>query len=390
MKNRENAFDFLRLFAAVTVIVGHAVPHFNTSFLWFDPEEKSWFYDGVPLFFILSGFLIYKSCDKVFRENKLIREYLLNRVLRIVPGLYFYLILTTASFFIFGVLSKEDITNSGFIAWVVSTLFLIPVYHPSVFEDFGVAVVNGSLWTIPVEFSFYILLPLFVYLKYKTNFKKMISTMIIVALTVMAAFEVVGHGFGSAEPPIWYKLIGVSVFPNLYYFTVGILFAGIWNHLKHSLPKALLSLIIYIFTEYILNTASLTITFTILLDVITVVSLGYFVIWFGFNAPKIFYRFTKKIGDLSYGIYIWHMVVVNYFLFWNIDDKIQGTSLILLVVLISFVLGWISWHLIEKPALKYKPYTLTDNNEQHGSIYTRTSISNEEQYSNGEPYPSEK
>lgn len=377
MKNRENAFDFLRLFAAFTVVIGHAVPHLNTSFFWLDPEEHSWFYDGVPLFFILSGFLIYKSCDKVFRENKLLRVYFLNRILRIVPAIYFYLILTTISFFIFGVLSKDGM-NSGFIYWVASTLILIPVYHPSIFGEFGVGVVNGSLWTIPVEFSFYIILPLFVYLKYKSNFKNMIGTMIIVALIVMVGNEVLGQSFGSSEPPIWYKLIGVSVFPSLYYFTVGVLFAGIWDILKHSLPKALLSLTFYISSRYIISTDLNAIT--IVLDIISVVSLGYFVIWFGFNAPKVFYRFTNRIGDLSYGIYIWHMIVINYFLFWNINDKIQGTSLILLVVLITFVLGWISWHLIEKPALKFKPYTLTDNNEKYNSIYNRTSISN------GEPY----
>lgn len=376
MKNRENAFDFLRLFAALTVVIGHAVPHLNSSFLWLDPEENSWFYDGVPLFFILSGFLIYKSCDKVFRENKLLREYFLNRILRIIPAIYFYLVLTTISLFIFGVISIEDM-NSGFIYWVASTILLVPVYHPSIFGEFGVGVVNGSLWTIPVEFSFYLILPLFIYFKYKSNFKNMISVMIIVALIVMVGDKLVGQSFGSSEPPIWYKLIGVSVFPSLYYFAAGVLFAGIWDILKHSLSKALLSLLFYILSKYIINTDLNAII--IVLDIISVVSLGYFVIWFGFHAPKVFYRFTSKIGDLSYGIYIWHMVVINYFLFWNINEKIQGTSLILLVVLITFILGWISWYIVEKPALKFKPYTLTDdNNEKNNSIYNHTTISNGE------------
>lgn len=369
MNNRENAFDFLRLFAAFSVIIGHATAHFNTNFLWIKSGEGLWFYDRVPLFFILSGFFLYKSYDRVIRENTLTREYFLKRFLRIVPGIYFYLIVTTISFFIFGVLNKEDM-NSGFIYWVVSTLLLIPVYHPSIFEDFGVGVVNGSLWTIPVEVSFYIILPLFVLLKYKSNYKKMISTLIIVALVAMISYKVLGLSFGSSDAPIWYKLIGVSVLPHLYYFTVGIIFAGIWNNLKHSSPKAIFALTIYIFSRYIINTNISAII--IVLDIISVVSLGYIAIWFGFNASIVFYKFTSKIGDLSYGIYIWHMIVINYFIYWNVNDKVQGTFLVLLVILITFGFGWISWHFVEKPALKLKDFKLTEIKERYHSIFNRT------------------
>lgn len=369
MNTRENAFDFLRLFAAFSVIIVHSTVHFDTNFLWIEAGGGLWFYDRVPLFFILSGFFLYKSCDRTIRENTLTREYFLNRFLRLVPGIYFYLILTTISFFIFGILNKENM-DSGFIYWVVSTLFLIPVYHPNVFGDFGVGVVNGSLWTIPVEVSFYIILPLFIYLKYKFNFKYMIGTMIILALVAMVGYKILGQNFVSSEPPIWYKLIGVSILPNLYYFTVGIIFAGIWDNLKHSLPKAILALTTYILGRHILETNIDSVI--IVFDIISVVSLGYIAIYFGLNASKVFYKFTNKIGDLSFGIYIWHMVVINYFIFWNVNDKVQGTFLILLVIVITFVLGWISWHFIEKPALKFKNYKLTDIKERYNSISSRT------------------
>lgn len=369
MNNRENAFDFLRLFAAFSVIVGHATAYFNTNFLWLEPGGGLWFYDRVPLFFILSGFFLYKSCDRIFRENTLTKEYFLKRFLRIVPGLYFYLIVTIISFWIFGVLTKEDL-NGGFLSWVASTLFLIPVYHPSIFGDFGVGAVNGSLWTIPVEVSFYLTLPLFIYLKYKSNFKTMIGTMIAVALVAMISYKLLGQSFVSSEPPIWYKLIGVSVLPNLYYFTVGVVFAGIWGRLKPSLPKVIVTLIIYIFSRHVLTTESNTIL--IIFDIISVVSLGYITIWFGYNASKVFYKLTNKLGDLSYGIYIWHMVVINYFLFWNVHEKVDGTLLIVLVIVVTFIFGWISWHFVEKPAMKLKNYTFMDIKQKYYSIYNRT------------------
>lgn len=369
MNNRENAFDFLRLFAAFSVIVGHATAYFNTNFLWLEPGGGLWFYDRVPLFFILSGFFLYKSCDRIFRENTLTREYFLKRFLRIVPGIYFYLIVTTISFWVFGVLTKDDL-NMGFFSWVASTLFLIPVYHPSIFAEFGVGAVNGSLWTIPVEVSFYLILPLFIYLKYKSNFKIMMGTMITVALVAMVGYNVLGQSFVSSEAPIWYKLIGVSVFPNLYYFVVGIVFSVIWSRLKPSLAKVILTLIVYIFSRHVFTTESNALL--IVFDIISVVSLGYITIWFGYHASKVFYKLTNKIGDLSYGIYIWHMVVINYFLFWNINEKVDGTLLIVLVIAVTFVFGWISWHFIEKPAMKLKNYTFTDMKQKYYSIFNRT------------------
>lgn len=60
MKNRENAFDFLRLFAAFSVIVGHATVYFNTNFLWLEPGGGLWFYDRVPHKFSSTNFWHYK------------------------------------------------------------------------------------------------------------------------------------------------------------------------------------------------------------------------------------------------------------------------------------------------------------------------------------------
>jgi len=41
-----------------------------------------------------------------------------------------------------------------FGAFVASNLMLVPVYSPAALNGFGVGVVNGSLWTFPVEVSF--------------------------------------------------------------------------------------------------------------------------------------------------------------------------------------------------------------------------------------------
>jgi peptidoglycan/LPS O-acetylase OafA/YrhL len=47
-----------------------------------------------------------------------------------------------------------------FLACLAAQLTIGQFYNPAFLRGFGVGVLNGSLWTIPVELQFYLLLPL--------------------------------------------------------------------------------------------------------------------------------------------------------------------------------------------------------------------------------------
>ena len=55
--------------------------------------------------------------------------------------------------------------------------------------------------------------------------------------------------------------------------------------------------------------------------------------------------------DFSYGIYIWHMVVINFFF-------IIGWNSMSLFILTTISLACFSWFVIEKPALKLKSFSI--------------------------------
>jgi peptidoglycan/LPS O-acetylase OafA/YrhL len=93
MEKRENCFDLLRLFAAFAVLIGHSVEHIKIPFLWHGFHSRYWFYDGVPLFYILSGYLVYRSCEKCNEDCQSITAFYKNRLLRVVPAVYFYFII---------------------------------------------------------------------------------------------------------------------------------------------------------------------------------------------------------------------------------------------------------------------------------------------------------
>ena len=66
---------------------------------------------------------------------------------------------------------------------------------------------------------------------------------------------------------------------------------------------------------------------------------------------------NKKIrgNDISYGIYIWHMPIVNQMLYADLSASYWYVAI---AVIASIFVAYISWRYIEKPALRMKSYTL--------------------------------
>src|SRR3954471_5017382 len=101
-----NNFDLLRLLAATQVIVDHYFQHLKLpiSRLGLD---VIYLFPGVPVFFIISGYLISAS----YERNNSIKNYARNRALRIYPGLWACILVTLVIFTITGVnfLNKETL-----------------------------------------------------------------------------------------------------------------------------------------------------------------------------------------------------------------------------------------------------------------------------------------
>jgi peptidoglycan/LPS O-acetylase OafA/YrhL len=66
--------------------------------------------------------------------------------------------------------------------------------------------------------------------------------------------------------------------------------------------------------------------------------------------PKLSNKLLKD-NDISYGIYIYHMPLVNLFLFFNLTEKIDW---LLLAIFGTLILATLSWFLLERPCLGLK------------------------------------
>lgn len=350
--NRQNTFDFMRLVAALAVVVEHSVRHLDTQFLWHTPHDNFWFNGGVATFFILSGMMVYKSAQRCHAEGRPWFDFYQNRALRIMPAIYAYFVILVVLLLATGFIAPNQLVTVQFAAFAASNLFLIPVWSPPMLDEFGIGVVNGSLWTIPVEVSFYLIVPLIVLLAARKGARTMALTLLATAGVGVALYV----AFGLGSEVIAWKLYGVSFLPHLWWFALGILGGLIWSKLPQRGWLAAIAVVVYfVFAKLPLEPGAAFVA-----NAVAAIPLAYAAIWFGYNGPKVLSRFTARIGDLSFSVYIWHMIVVNLLVSWGARDwSVPGTLLIFGVVVACMLVASASWWLVERPALTRKRYTST-------------------------------
>lgn len=153
---RPNNFDLIRLLAALQVVLYHGM-----EFLRPGEAFSQWFavfprcFPGVPIFFVISGFLVSAS----YKRSKTISSYAINRGLRIYPGLWACLLFAIASVVVLKPEVFTGVSLSEFFAWVVAQVSIVQFYNPDFLRSYGLGALNGSLWTIPVELQFYFMFP---------------------------------------------------------------------------------------------------------------------------------------------------------------------------------------------------------------------------------------
>lgn len=343
--SRKNNFDLIRLFAALQVVIWHL-----KTYLGLTVPTRSFFdgikyFPGVPVFFVISGFLIYSSFDR----NKDLKQYFKNRILRIFPALW------VAFFILFGIIyyfGYEAGSANKLVKWVVAQLTLFQLYTPEGIRAYIDGNPNHSLWTIRVEFGFYILVPVFFWLARKMNF---ISMKLLIVILMILSYGY--HYYVRSLRPVnmaLYSVLDNDVFPYLFYFLAGVLSYLYFDKLKRFyIGKGMFWLALYLAyvvvigvymglydQEYFINGYGL-VGFLILSQ--TVIS-------FAFTRPGLSHDLLKG-NDISYGLYLYHLVIIGIF-FKN--GHYANNWAFLPIVSLTVAAAYFSWVLVEKPALRLK------------------------------------
>ena len=342
-KYRNNNFDLLRLYAAISVLFNHALHHLYEDYNISIPiilEKIHYlisYIHGVPIFFLISGYLIYMSYDK---NSKLI-DYTKNRVLRIYPALLVNLLISVFILSYFGFVKY----NFDFLKWLLAQATIFQFYNAEMFRGFGVGVINGSLWTVSVELTFYILLPLLVLF-----YNKRESTIVLIFLI---SFGLWYYDNFSNKSIFINKLIHTTIPPYLFLFIIGMTFYKYHNKIiKYIENKFVLYFVLFIIYNIIISLLNIKLNFLVLFFKWIIFS--FMIFSFAFSNRNLSNSILKG-NDYTYGIYIYHMLVINIFVYFQLNGKI---TYIIYVIFISILLGILSWHIIEKPFLKLKNHSL--------------------------------
>lgn len=319
--------DALRGIATLSVLIYHYFYRYNEKFgydnlfvKWADLGQF-----GVHLFFIISGFVIYWTFERI--KSK--REFIVSRFSRLFPG---YWVACTLSTLVMLCLPLPNKSIS-----LVQYLVNMTMLH----EFFGITAIDGVYWTLTRELVFYI----WMFVLYSLNWLRW-AGFILFPCVILSIFET--HHLILYPYPV-VLLLNLKLVP---FFISGICFYKLYQKGSFKGPD---------FYLLLLN----------LVCLIGVYSLVHFVI-FAFLHLVFYLSITSKLsllvkkpflflGDISYSFYLIHQQIGFVIIYYLLKFHAPIFLAILAATAISILTAYFSATYVEKPALKRLRAVLSKN-----------------------------
>lgn len=399
MKNNKiTGADGVRALACLMVIFHHIFQRLSTPDLplWAQQVQKFFITgsSGVSFFFVLSGYLLSFPFWNSYLEGgdfPGLKQYAVRRAARIMPGYYTALIIAT----ILGIIYLP-VNEHIFLKFFTALTFTSGFHYYTLIP----ALIDSPLWSISFEVFCYVLLPvfmgaLFFFTGKERSFLKAIIFWSAAELCVIAASSL-AHLFFTPDNLYrgWeYGLAGGLKFwfPNynpvgfFTQFALGVLASGITIRL--SKPSSLkdriykkggfdIAAMVFLVSIVLLlwgvrNEREFAVGFQqpYYFPFLTVLIAGLLVTlaqsrFMGAWLDNPFFSFTAKI---SFGLYIWHFIVIFFFMFywmpgyheWSMRDWVPWLYISLTMIAVSYALAALSYYFLEKPFLDRAHQMLT-------------------------------
>ena len=331
--SRENGFTALRLLCAFMVLFTHSyvvVGHGAEEPLLHYTRTVPFSSLGVDSFFAISGFLI---CNSLLRESHPL-TFLRSRMLRLYPAL---IVVVAITVFVIGPLLTLDPAYwqqpaTWKYLWV-ATVYGYHEYIPGLFANNPLKVVNGSLWTLPLEFTCYLLL-----LAMSVS-RALTARSVALVLALMLIFDI-GEGFQPHRYIFQMELFRLNRFAI--HFFGGALLAMLGDRVRYDRYVALAAAIVV--GAFLVFEPRWEISYTPYF-----LLLPYILVTAAYELKGL--AWLNK-WDASYGFYIYGALVQQTL--FALMPGIGPRRMTLYSTPIVLACGVISWLLIEKPALKLK------------------------------------
>ena len=303
---------------------------------------------GVPLFFVISGFVLGLPFAKFYilkGEPIKLKKYFLRRITRLEPP---YILTMTVLFFGAVFVAKTLAFDEGLKSYFCSIFYIHNFVYP-----LGVRpLLNGVAWSLEIEVQFYILAPLLAFIfKIKSSLRRRLL------LVVITFF------FISINQYVQFPFI--SLVNYIQYFLIGFLLVDIYCLGKAFLPKCRFDflicfaffVLIWAFDDSNVNLPADQKIYLISAQLISIFFFYYYVLFHG--VFKVLSKnIVTSIGGMCYSIYLIHYPIIslfgnkilklNFFSFSYANIAIQSLVIVLLVLGISSLF----FILIERPCMK--------------------------------------
>ncbi|MEX2498006.1 MAG: acyltransferase [Wenzhouxiangellaceae bacterium] len=354
------ALHALRGIAAMGVLMFHwnaFFPDLNLAFRgiewagfhWqpFKPIHFGWL--GVPLFFVLSGYLLGgKLVDKSL-DSRTLSHYWSRRLFRIFPAVWL------------------QIPVLLLIAWWLPELMRLPDWGALLrnatlwihLPPWMTKPLNGVWWTLPVELMFYAVLPGIVLLSRRTG----MAAMVTMAIAISMAWRIAVIGHYGEDGYAGRAFITRALPGSLASFVLGLALNHLPRRLSQRQTLVMLGFIVLawlLLTEWLVdNHASYWNGSWIFVvwepAMSTVIAALVFVMLHADRiAGALSARWLVWLGEISFGVYLWHfpvMKVIDHLLGPKLESASGSIVALALCLGATIPLAAISYYLVERPVM---------------------------------------
>lgn len=341
MKYRAD-IDGLRAVAIILVLIYHG------GLSWFPAG-----FVGVDVFFVISGFLITTIIHhSLTNEHFSFIEFYNRRLWRLQPAFVCCLLVTvllTVLFFL-----PDDLIQYGKSARKTS-LFLSNVYFKKTTTGYFSPDVYQlpllHMWSLSIEWQCYLILPFMMYGLHRLFHKYLL---VVISLLTLTCFVLCLH-YSHVQPAQTYYLFSSRIFEFLIGSCIALLPVK-----ENVIDRRILNVAGVVALGVIIYIASLDHLFlvgypnwyalSVCLATAFLLALGTF--YPTLACIKVYsIKPIVFIGLLSYSLYLWHWPMFAFLRYYSIAE----TPLILFIVYgIIFIVAYLSWKYIEKPARRFK------------------------------------
>lgn len=355
LSKRVYGLDILRAYAILSVLYVHTYEYLPNKI-----QEIIFLFvfDGVAIFFVLSGFLIGRILIKSFDNRKITMKRIFifwtNRWMRTLPPYYFMLILLFAISYTFDLSLKPDFLG------IKKQIYYFFFLQNLCWAHFGFF---RESWSLCIEEWFYLLTPIIIILInkiFRLSSKNSFLTTLLFVLIIVPIFRyymyisfgvdyLISSAFTQQVLPmidrILYGVMAAYAYfyfstywtkYKVYFFFLGVLIIGLTTSFNSWAIENMNSHKFY----FVLYPSFFSAGIALLLPVFSAIKKG----------AGVIYKMTTYVSLISYSLYLTHYTLVKYCIVENLEYLKDHSSIkFLLIWVLSFVFSTLMYYYLEKP-----------------------------------------